>query len=169
MRKVSKGTRKAIQVVFTAGMAAGAVQAGAAVDSWVRIPGIDGESTNSDHKGEIELLSYSQTLENKTCEYVIEKRLDKASPALAESVAKKATLPSVVVSARKAGEGQKDFLSVTLASVTIAAVNTSFGSGSDAGREQVVLNPRSVTISYRVQDEKGGLGPAVTSSFNCEK
>jgi type VI secretion system secreted protein Hcp len=166
MRTVSKGTRKAIQVVFATGMAAGAVQAGA-IDSWVRIPGIDGESTNADHKGEIDVLSYSQALDSKTCEFIIEKQLDKASPALAESVAKRAMLPSVVFSARKSGEGQKDFLNVTLASVSIAAVNTSLG--RDAASEQVVLKPRSVTISYRAQDAKGTLGPAITSSFGCDK
>jgi len=146
----------------------GAVQAGA-IDSWVRIPGIDGESTDADHKGEIDVLSYSQALDSKACEFVIEKQLDKASPALAESVAKRAMLPSVVFSARKSGEGQKDFLKVTLASVSIAAVNTSLSRGGDSASEQVVLNPRSVTISYRAQDPKGGLGQPVVSSFGCDK
>ena len=169
MRTASKGTRKAIQVVFATGLAVSAAQAGAAVDSWVRIPGIDGESTDADHKGEIEVLSYTQALENKVCEYVIDKRLDRASPALAEAVARKGMLPSVVLSARKSGEGQKDFLTVTLASVTIAAVNTSFARGADGGVEQLVLNPRSVTISYKAQDPKGALGPAITSSFTCDK
>lgn len=169
MKKISSGTRKAVQVVLATGMVAGMVPANAAVNGWLRVPGIAGESTNADHKGEVDVLAYSQALDNKTCAFAVQKNLDSASPAFAEAVARKTTLPSVVFSARKAGEGQKDFYTVTLASATIASLNTSFGGGDDSAREEVVFSPRSVTVSYRAQDAKGSLGPAITSAFTCDK
>ncbi len=158
-----------MQVVFATGLAAGAVQADAAIDSWVRIPGIAGESVNADHKGEIDVASFSQTLDNKNCAFAVVKFLDSASPALAEAAAKKSTLPSVVLNARKSGEGQKDFLTITLASATVASVDTAYGGGDAPAKEEVVFSPRSVTFSYRPQDAKGSLGAAVTSSYTCDK
>lgn len=169
MRKLSGGARKAVQVVLATGVAAGAMTAEATVDSWLRIPGIPGESTNADHKGEIVVLSYAQTLDNKNCAFAVEKLLDSASPAFAEAAAKKTTLPSVVFSARLAGEGQKDFYTVTLASATIANLNTSYASGAATAREEVTFSPRSVTVTYRPQDAKGSLGAAITTSFTCDK
>ena len=169
MKPVSTGSvRKAVQVVFATGVAAGAVQA-QAVDSWLRIPGIPGESVNADHKGEIDVISFTQTLDAKTCQLAVLKYLDSATPALSEATAKKSALPNVTLSARKSGDGQKDFLTITLLNASVASVDTSSAGGDVPPKEQVIFAPRSVTVTYRAQDAKGGLGAAVTSTFNCDK
>ena len=170
MKPISNGRmRRAVQVVFATGVAAGAVQAQAAIDSWIKIPGIPGESAAVDHKGEIDVLTFSQSLDAKACQFAVVKYLDSATPALSEAVARKTNLPNVTFSARKAGEGQKDFLTITLMSATVSSLETA-SSGTDLPpKEQAVFAPRSVTIVYRPQDAKGGLGTAVTSTFTCDK
>jgi type VI secretion system secreted protein Hcp len=170
MKPINAGrARKAMQVVFAAGVAAGAVQADAAVDSWLKIPGLPGESLQQDHKGEIDVISFAQMLDAKNCSYAFVKNLDKASPGLADAVARKSVLPTVTLTSRKSGEGQKDFYVLTLFSVAVQSLELSWSAGGVAQAEQIVLSPRSVNISYKPQDEKGGLGPEVKASFNCDK
>lgn len=170
MKPISAGrARKAMKVVFAAGVAAGAVQADAAVDSWLKIPGFPGESTRVDHKGEIDIVSFVQLLDPKNCTYAFVKDLDKASPGLAEAVAKKTVLPTVTLTSRKAGEGQKDFYVLTLFSVALQSLELTESAGGLVPTEQVVMSPRSVSISYKPQDDKGGLGGEVKASFNCER
>lgn len=75
--------------------------------SFIKFDGIDGESKDKDHKGWSDLVSFLQvtTREDsstartdvKISEVVIVKELDKASPKLAESVAKGAVIPKVDV------------------------------------------------------------------------
>src|SRR5688572_2076064 len=45
-------------------LAAAAVAPAAAADVFLKLDGIDGESTDSKHKGEIELISYAQSFTN---------------------------------------------------------------------------------------------------------
>jgi type VI secretion system secreted protein Hcp len=160
--------RQAVRVVFASGVAAGALQAGA-VDSWLRIPGIAGESLVADHKGDIDLVSFSQAFDSKACKFTVVKYLDTATAALSEATSKRTTLPNVTLTARKSGEGQKDFYTVTMLSSTVASVETTSANQDAPVMEAVAFSPRSVTISYRPQDAKGGLGTAVTSTINCEK
>jgi len=170
MKPISAGgARKALQVVFAAGVAAGAVQADAAVDSWLKIPGLPGESLQQDHKGEIQVVSFVQVLNHKNCTYAFVKNLDKASPILADAVARKTVLPTVTLTSRKAGEGQKDFYVLTLFSVALQSMELTQSAGGLETTEQVVMLPGSVSISYKPQDDKGGLGGEVKASFNCEK
>ena len=161
--------RNAMKVVFAAGVAAGAVQADAVVDSHMRIPGIEGEATHKDHKGEIAIVSFVQVLNHKNCTYAFVKNLDKASPILADAVARKTVLPTVTLTLRKAGEGQKDFYVLTLFSVALQSMELTQSAGGLETTEQVVMLPGSVSISYKPQDDKGGLGGEVNASFKCEK
>jgi type VI secretion system secreted protein Hcp len=170
MKPISSGRmRQAVRVVFATGVAAVGAQAEAAVDSWLRIPGIAGESLVVDHKGDIDLVSFTQAFDSKACKIAVVKYLDTATPALSEAASKRTTLPNVTLTARKSGEGQKDFYTVTLLSSTVASVETASAGPDSPVTEAVAFSPRSVTISYRPQDAKGSLGSAVTSTINCEK
>lgn len=170
MKPISSGrARKAMKVVFAAGVAAGAVQADAAIVSFLKIPGLPGESVQADHKGDIDVVSFAQLLDPKKCTYAFVKNLDKASPGLADAVAGKTVLPTVTLTSKKAGEGQKDFYVLTLFSVTLKTLEMTQSAGGLDWTEQVVMSPGSVSISYRPQDEKGGLGGEVKASFNCER
>lgn len=163
-------TGRAVRVIRAVGAAAMAVasfQAGAAIDSWIRIPGIPGESVNIDHRGEIDVSNYALTLDTRTCTVAVRKGLDSASPPLAEAAIRRTTLPSVVLTARKAGEGQKDFYTVTLTNASVSSVLASYTSGDNAPTEDVTFSARSLALSYKPQDAKGGLGAAITSTFSC--
>jgi type VI secretion system secreted protein Hcp len=146
-------------------MAVGPV-AKAQVLTYMFIDGIPGEATLSDKRNWIELTGYSQSFGTTNCSRAVaNKRIDRASPLLISRAAANQLVPSVVITMRKAGEGQKDFFTATLGQVLVDRIELADQDGQLV--ERVVLAPQSITIEYKPQDDKGGTGPAVTSSVAC--
>ena len=147
-----------------------------ATTAFIRFDGIDGESTNKDHRGEIDLLSWSWGLNAVTVtsggggsgasrvaprDFHFVHRYDKASPALAKSAASGRHVASAVMSSRKAGAGQKDFLKVTMTDVLITSVAT--GDDGSGPTEQVSITYAEIAFSY----QPAGTGAAaVTFDWN---
>jgi type VI secretion system secreted protein Hcp len=73
----------------------------------------------------------------------------------------------VVMTARKAGEGQKDFLKVTMKEVFITSVQPSGSSGGDIA-ESVSMSYGSIDFSYKPQDAKGTLGGEVKFGWDTK-
>ena len=151
-------------------------------DVHIKFEGVDGEATHKDHKGEIEVLSWSWNVTNDSGSrlgggsgkgkgdpgaFSFTHTYDKASPVLAKNCAQGVHFPSVIVTARKSGEGQKDFLKVTMKEVFIAAVSPS-GGGSGEIMESVSMTYGDVEFAYKPQDEKGGLGGEVKFGWNAK-
>ena len=143
-------------------------------DSHIKFDGVDGESTHKDHKGEIEVLSWSWNVSNNSSlagggsgkgkanpgDFVFTHTYDKASPVLAKQCASGKHFKTVKLTARKAGEGQKDFLVVSMKEVFITAVSPSGGHGGEI-IENVAFTYKDIEFEYKAQDDKGGLGGAV--------
>jgi len=152
-----------------------------AIDTHIKFDGIDGESTHKDHKGEVAVLSWSWGLtaaagavtgaaagKRKAVlqEMRIVHRYDKASPLLAKQAVLGRHVPSAVLTARKAGEGQKDFLKVTMKEVFITSVQAS--EGGEGATEEVAMSYGSIDFEYRHQDVKGSLGSPVQFNWNIK-
>ena len=151
-----------------------------ASDFHIKFDGVEGEATHKDHKGEIELLSWSwevtQTAGAATGggsgrgkatpgEFVISHVYDKASPVLAKHCAAGKHFKDAKLTARKAGEGQKAFLVVTLKEVFITGVSPSAGSEGSI-EEEVRCTYKDIEFAYKAQDDKGGLGGEVKFGWN---
>lgn len=152
-----------------------------ATDTHIKFEGVDGESTHEEHKGEIEVLSWAWNVSNATNltgggsgkgkanpgDFSFVHLYDKASPTLAKKCAQGVHFPSVVVTARKAGEGQKDFLKVTMKEVFISSIAPG---GSQAGDilENVSMSYAEIEFGYKPQDDKGGLGGEVKFGWNVK-
>ena len=143
-------------------------------DSHIKFDGVEGESTHKDHKGEIDVLSWSWNVSNNTSlagggsgkgkanpgDFVFTHTYDKASPVLAKQCASGKHFKTVKLTARKAGEGQKDFLVVSMKEVFITAVSPSGGHGGEI-IENVAFTYKDIEFAYKAQDDKGGLGGEV--------
>ena len=118
---------------------------GALFGYFLKVDGLDGESTDLAHKNAFEIKDFSFGIENKTTvgsassgagagkikfnEFTIKKTTDKASPLFFKNCAAGAHYKTVVLSLRKAGgdpqSSGKDFLKVTFSDVlTTRYVNT---------------------------------------------
>jgi len=144
-----------------------------AIDCFIKFDGVEGESSNKDHKAEVDVLSWSWDLasagqvsgtstgKGKTVAGPLSfvHLYDKASPLLAKQCAAGKLFKTVVLTSRKVGEGQKDFLQVSLKDVQVTSVQPS-GAGGDIS-ETVTLTYRDIEFAYKPQDGKGGLGADV--------
>ena len=108
----------------------------AAVDYFLKIDGIPGESTDSKHKGEIELLSFSWGATNNAQvtsgrgagrvsfqDFEFSKLFDKASPQIFQKCVTGVHIPNVTLSARKSSDSEvpnPDFLKIVFSTVLIS-------------------------------------------------
>lgn len=151
-----------------------------AIQTHLKIAGIEGEATHKGHENEIEVRSWTWGVDNAAKpgtggggagkavprELVFTHGYDKASPLLAKSCAKGTHLATATLSARKAGKGQQDFLTITLKDVLVTAVSVS-GDGDDIA-ESVALAYGEINVVYKPQNAKGGLGPGVGFGWNVK-
>jgi type VI secretion system secreted protein Hcp len=165
----TRNARRAIKVVLAAGVAVGATQAVAATDFFLKITGLPGESVDSKHKDEIDVISFSQSVDAKQCGQIsIVKNVDRASPGLADAAARKATFGSATLVARRAGKELAEFYSLTLSNMSVGSVDQAF-TQSAAPAEEVAISAQTMTISYRPQKADGSLDAAVVTTLSCRK
>jgi type VI secretion system secreted protein Hcp len=157
-------------------LAAPGLAAAAAVDYFLKIDGVDGESTDDKHKGEINIESWSWGVSQtttaggaragKSCASPMSftKPVDKSSPALAANAVSGMVIPRAILIGRKAGEGQQEYLKYELKNVMVTSYQTG-GSSQSLPTDQFSLNFASATVEYKPQDPKGGLGAPVTATF----
>jgi type VI secretion system secreted protein Hcp len=151
------------------------------IDSHIKFDGVEGESSHQDHKGEIEVLSWTWGVSNASLtsgtgsgkgkaspgDLHFTHLYDKASPVLAKKCAQGVHFPNVVITARKSGEGQKDFLKITMKEVFITSVQPSGSSGGDI-MESVSMSYGAIEFGYKAQDTKGGLGGEVKFAWDVK-
>lgn len=146
-----------------------------------KFDGVEGESTHQDHKGDIDVLSWSWGLSNEATgvgggggvgkahphDFTFTHLYDKASPLLGRLAAAGRHVKLAVLSVRAAGAAQKDFLKVTMKEVFI----TSVSQVADAEKisEQVSARAAHITFEYKQRDAKGGLGAPTTFAWDIVK
>lgn len=159
--------RKAIQLVLAAGMALGASQQALAGNIFLSIPGIPGESTDDKHKDQIEIESYSQSVEGKDCQISFSKPVDKASPLLAEAASNRKTIPSATLVVRRLNykDQSDEYIKLTMSSVTV--VSSDMAISDESAQENITVNTRSILIGLMPQGPDGKLLPAVNRTIMC--
>lgn len=134
----------------------------AAVDMFLKIDGIEGESRDQKHKGEIEVMSYSWGLSNSVSpgggggstgkvtlsDFQFVKVIDKASPVLMQKCCEGQSLPAVQLTLASAGGGakgggQQDFFKIKLTD----AIITSYQTGGSSGGGSIPVESISFSFS----------------------
>jgi type VI secretion system secreted protein Hcp len=154
----------------------------AQVDYFLKIDGVESESTDEKHKGEIELESFSWgETQSGTAghgagsgagkvqpqDFHFVKRLDKGSPVLFVGCATGVHYKTAILTARKAGGGQQDYLKITMEEVLISSYQTGGSSHADVvPLDQVSLNFAKLEMSYKEQKADGSLGGEVKQKYD---
>jgi type VI secretion system secreted protein Hcp len=152
-----------------------------AIDTHIKFDGVEGEATHVDHKGEIAVLSWSWSVANASAisgggsgkgkaqpgDLTFTHVYDKASPVLAKKCAQGMHFKDAVISASKSGEGQKDFLKVTMKEVFITSVAPAAGGDGDIV-EAVSMSYGEIEFAYKPQDAKGGMGGEVKFGWDVK-
>jgi type VI secretion system secreted protein Hcp len=118
-----------------------------AVDIFMKIDGIDGESQDAKHASEIEVLSFNWGATQDSSMHVgtgggagkvsvddltFVHNVDKGSPILAQHCMSGKHLPKAVLTVRKAGENPLDYYKITMTDVLVSSV--SVGGSNDKGK-----------------------------------
>lgn len=94
------------------------------------------------------------------------KYIDSSTNALMTALAKGSHIPEVKLLVRKAGEGQKKYIMITMKEVLVTSISTGGSGGEDRLTENVTLNFAEVKFDYTAQDAKGGMGADKTFAWN---
>ena len=127
----------------------------AVVDYYLKIDGIDGEAQDSKHKGDIELESWSFGATNHADvgtgglgagkvsfqDFNFTMKVNKASPKLMLACADGEHIKKAVLTCRKAGKDQQEFLKYTFSDCMV----TSFNQG---GSPDGIVPVDHVTVAY---------------------
>jgi type VI secretion system secreted protein Hcp len=157
----------------------------AAVDYYLKIDGIDGESQDSKHKAEIDVESWSWgesqvgthsggggggagKVQMQDFHFVM--KINKASPKLMLACATGQHVKKAVLTCRKAGGKQEDFLKVTMSDLLVSSYQTGGSGHSDiVPTDQISLNYSKIEIEYKEQKPDGSLGGTVKAGYDIKQ
>jgi len=155
-----------------------------AVDMFIKIDGIKGESQDSKHKDEIDVLSWSWGVSQSGTmhsgggggagkanfqDLSITKWVDMSSPKLLGATSTGKHIKEALLTVRKAGEKPLEYLKVTLTDCLISSVSTGGSGGEDRLTENVAINFAKVKFEYTVQKADGSAGGVVPFGFDIKK
>jgi type VI secretion system secreted protein Hcp len=156
----------------------------AAVDYFLKIDGIEGESQDSKHAKEIELESFSWGESNhgsqaaaggggagkvQMQDFHFVMRVNKASPKLFLACANGEHIKSAVLTCRKAGKEQQEFLKWKFTDLLISSYQTGGSHGDIIPMDQVSFNFAKIEVEYKGQKADGSLEGAIPAGWDLKK
>lgn len=150
-----------------------------AVDYFLKLATVPGESKGDKHDGEIQVQSWSwggaqtSTVSATTgsgagkvslSELSLMIEFDKAVPKLMQGLTKGQHFPTATLSAVKAGAGNANYLTLALTEVFIA--NLQFSASSDVPNVSLGLTYKSLQLDYYAQDAEGTVTNAGTAKYD---
>lgn len=144
----------------------------AAVDYFLKIEGIEGESTAPGHTDEIQIESFSwgvtraREANGPTLSDVkFVGKVNKATPKLFLACASGQHIPEAKLTCRKAGSGS-DYYTITFSDLLVSSYQTGGSSGDVVPTDQISLNFSAIRVEYQRQDEAGNpTEPPVVGSW----
>jgi type VI secretion system secreted protein Hcp len=144
-------------------------------DYFLKIDGVEGESQDSKHKGEIQLqsFSWSETQSErptgggggagrvKMSNFEFTMLTNKASPRLLLAVASGQHIKSAVLTARRAGKDQQEFLTYKFNDLVVSSYQTEASDDGGPPVDQVSFNFGQIQVEYRPQQPDGTLGAPI--------
>ena len=155
-----------------------------AMDMFIKIDALAGESKDSTHKGEIDVLAWSWGASNSGSAHVgggagagkvnvqdlsFTKYLDKSTPDLLLSTCNGKHWDQAVLVVRKAGETPLEYLKITMSEVLVTSLSQGGSGGEDRLTENVTLNFAKVKVEYVEQVAKGGKGATPPMGWNISE
>jgi type VI secretion system secreted protein Hcp len=153
-----------------------------AVDMFLKIDGVDGESADKKNPKQIDVLSWSWGASNNGSAHhgtgagsgkvsvqdvLVTKYVDSSSPKLLLACFAGTHYPNALLSVRKAGgDSPVEYFKIKMQQVFVTSVSTGGHGGEDRLTENVTLNFSKVNVDYTPQTDKGGSGTAIPFSWD---
>jgi type VI secretion system secreted protein Hcp len=152
-----------------------------AVDFFLKLDAIDGESADENHKNEIQLLSFSWGGTQVTSvagtggsgagkvslsDFTVMKYMDKGSPPIFKALISGTHIKTGVLSAVKAGAGGKPFLKLSFDELYVTSHQIS--ASSEIPTESVSFSYNKIKVEYSVQNEQGILTATAAVNYDLK-
>lgn len=157
----------------------------AAVDYFLKIEGIKGESHDHKHKDEIDLQSWSwgETQSGSFAagggggagkvamqDFHFTMHVNAATPELMLRCATGEHITAATLTCRKAGKDQQEYLKIKFSDLLVSSYQTGGSGGSEVlPVDQISLNFAKIEFNYAAQKADGSLGPYVTKVFDLKQ
>jgi len=156
----------------------------AAADFFLKIDGIDGESLDSVHKGEIQVQSVSLGVTNSGSggansgsgsgkanvqDIHFTKYVDKSSANLFINCCSGKHFPTATITLRKSGDKPQEYLIYKLKEVFISSYNVAAHDGGGIAQESLSLNFSHIEYNYAPQNADGSSGAKITKTYDVNQ
>ncbi|WP_434663074.1 type VI secretion system tube protein Hcp [Paraburkholderia sp. A3BS-1L] len=142
-----------------------------AVDIFIKIGDVAGESQDKTHGGEIDVLAWSWGMSQSGTMHLgtgggagkvsvqdlsFTKYVDKATPVLMGACASGSHYPTAVLTVRKAGgKSPLEYFKITFTKVLISSISEGGSGGEDRFTENISLNFEKYHVEYQPQSATG--------------
>ncbi|MFT6903782.1 MAG: type VI secretion system secreted protein Hcp [Oleiphilaceae bacterium] len=152
-----------------------------AVDMFLKLEGIDGESQDAKHGKEIDVLAWSWGMSQSGTTHMgagggagkvnvqdisITKYLDKSSTNLMNYCATGKHIKEAILVVRKAGASPLEYVIITMTDVLVSSISTGGSGGEDRLTENLSLNFGAYKVVYTPQKEDGSGDAALETGFD---
>jgi type VI secretion system secreted protein Hcp len=154
-------------------------------DIFLKLDGIEGESEDSKHKKEIMCETFSWGASNATSfthgtgggvgkvqlqDIHFTKVVDKSSTKLFAACASGEHIKSGLITFRKAGKDQQEYLKIKLSDIMISSVTfQDHSAGGTLAHESVAIAYSKIEIEYAPQKADGTLGASDTKGWDLKE
>lgn len=154
-----------------------------AVDMFLKLEGIEGESMDSKHGKEIDVLAWSWGLSQSGSyqsgggggsgkvnaqDISFTKWIDASSPHLIFRCCNGEPIKTATLVCRKAGKDQQEYLKLTLTDCIVSSVSSGGSGGEDKLTENMSLNFAKFKVEYWPQKEDGSLGSVIPTGWDLK-
>ena len=155
-----------------------------ALNIFLKLAGIKGESTDVQHREEIEVASFSWGLSRQRAtstgggagaskadfqDLHVVTNVSQASPQLVLASAAGRHIETAILTCRKVSGGtQQDFLKYTLSDVLVASYHTDGQAEDSVPVDEVSFTYAQIKVEYRPQRPDGSLGAPITAGWNVK-
>jgi len=155
-----------------------------AIDMFIKIGDVGGESADSKHGGEIDVLAWNWGMAQSGTGHVgggsgsgkvnvqnltITKYIDKSSPKLMLGCCNGKHYPEALLTVRKAGEKPVEYVKIKMTEVLVSSVSTGGSGSEDRLTETVTLNFATVAVDYTPQKKDGSADSPITMKWDVAK
>jgi len=153
-----------------------------AVDMFLKLDGVNGESKDKTHKLDIDVLAWSWGMSNSGSAHQgggagsgkvnvqdisLTKYVDSSSPKIMLSCCDGKHFPKATLTVRKAGgDSPVEYIIIKMEEVLISSVSTGGSGAEDRLTENVNLNFAKVNVDYTPQGDKGEKGKTIPFAWN---
>jgi type VI secretion system secreted protein Hcp len=154
-----------------------------AVDYFLKLDGIPGESADKTHKNTIDLLSWSWGESNSGShaggggggagkanmqDFSFAMSVNKASPKLFLACATGQHIKEASLVCRKAGKEQQEYLKMKFTDVLVSSYSTGGSAGAEVPVESISLNFAKIEVTYCAQKADGTLESPVVHHYDLK-